>query len=157
MPNYFFQLIAVSIFSIAIGILHWQYNSKEKSEYTKSEGTLTYYAKEYLNYPANDPGDYRYIKIDNYPYMFEVYKPNSFPSDRDLDDLRIGDQIEVYYYETNDTYKRQINRFSKYIDSNGASYFISDDFQKNGGLFLVGLGILIAITAVILKNKRIIQ
>lgn len=120
-------------------------NSKEKSEYNKVVGTIEYYGKEFQNLPVRNKGDFRYLKIDQYPYIFEIYEPNSLPTKNNIDDLKLGDNIDIYYYETSNTIQEQINRFTQFIDKDQQPYFIRSKFQEKLGYIIIALCLLLNI------------
>ncbi|UBM60971.1 hypothetical protein LAG90_10050 [Marinilongibacter aquaticus] len=142
---------------LGLGIFVTVNNSKDKVEYDKSTGTVEYYDKEFLNLPTRHKGDFRYVKIDSYPYVFEIYKLNSEPAVFTIDDLKVGDEIDVYYYETSDTRNVGLNRFAQFIDKNGQPYFVRSGFQKYLGFVIVGLSILLNIIAFLLWKKGMLK
>jgi hypothetical protein len=146
-------VIFTSIIVIVIGIFVIVNNSKEKNEYDKSTGTIEYYDKEFQNLPNRHIGDYRYLKIDTYPYLFEIYEPNSEPTEKKIDDLIVGDKIDIYYYETSNTINERLNRFVQFIDKEGQSHFIRSGFQKQLGYVIIGLGVLINLLTFVLWKK----
>lgn len=60
---------------------------------------------------------------------------------KSIDDLKVGDLIDVYYYETQNTHDEQMNRFAQFIDHHKKPYFIRNGFQKQMGLVVIVLGI----------------
>lgn len=152
----FSKLIIAAILTIAAGLYIVITNTKEKSDYTKSEGTIEYLALEYERHPYDNHGEYRYLKIDNYPYVFEIYEPNSIKTEHTIDDLKVGDKIDIYYYEISDTREIGLNRFTQFIDSNGLPYFIRNGFMKGAGYVVCALGLGLAILGLLLKIKGII-
>lgn len=146
-------VIFASIIVIGIGIFVTINNSKKKEEYDKSSGTIEYYDKEFQNLPNRHQGDFRYLKIDTYPYLFEIYEPNSEPIENKIDDLKVGDTIDVYYYETFDTRNIGLNRFIQFVDKNGQPYFVRNGFQKQLGFAIIGLSILLNIIAFVFWKK----
>ncbi len=122
-------------------------NSKDKAEYDKSTGIIEYFDKEFQNLPTRHKGNYRYLKVDTYPYIFEIYQPNSEPTEMTIDDLKVNDKIDIYYYEISDTRDVKLNRFAQFIDQGGQSYFIRNGFQKQLGFVVVGLSALLNIMA----------
>jgi hypothetical protein len=147
-------VLLVSFVILGIGIFVIINNSKEKFEYTKSTGIIEYLDKEFQNLPTRNKADYRYLKINSYPYIFEIYKPNSVPTDKTIDDLQVGDYIDIYYYETADTRNGGINRYTQFIDSNEQSYFIRSSFQEQLGFILIGLSVLMILFAFVLWKKE---
>lgn len=138
-----FATLIISILSIFV----IRNNSKEKNEYLKVVGTVEYFDKEFQHLPTRHKGDFRYLIIDNYPYPFEIYKPNSEPTKRNIDDLKIGDKIELFYYEIDNTHEIGINKFTQFIDKNEEPYFIRNSFQKNLGYGIIGICILMTLGA----------
>ncbi len=147
-------VVLVSIIVLVLGIFVIVNSSKNKSEYDRTTGTIEYFDKEFQNLPIRDKGEFRYLKVDTYPYVFEIYAPNSEPTDKKIDNLKLGDKIDIYYYETSDTRYEGINRFTQFIDKEGQPYFVRNGFQKQLGLVIVGLCFLINIMAFVLWKKR---
>jgi len=147
----------VSIFIFILGFFVVKNNSKEKTDYEKATGVVEFFENKFQNLPIMSNENYRYIKIDSYPYVFEIYAPDSEPTDYSIDDLKIGDTINIYYYEINQTHKIGINRFLQFIDKDEKAYFIRNDFQKNLGYFVIFLGIALNLMSLILwKMKKIV-
>ena len=146
-------VIFASIIVLGLGIFVTVNNSKDKLEYDKSSGTIEYYDKVFQSLPTRHKGDFRYLKIDSYPYLFEIYEPNSEPTENTIDDLKVGDEIDIYYYETSDTKNIGLNRFTQFIDKNGEPYFIRSGFQKQLGFVIIGLSILLNIMAFVFWKK----
>lgn len=146
-------VIFASIIVLGLGIFVTVNNSKDKTEYDKSAGTIEYLDKEFQNLPTRHKGDFRYLKIDSYPYLFEIYEPNSEPTQQTIDDLTAGDEIEIYYYETSDTRNIGLNRFTQFIDKNGHPYFVRSGFQKQLGFVVIGLSVLLNIMAFVFWKK----
>lgn len=140
-------VIYVSLVIAGIGLFVIVNNSKDKQEYDKSTGTIEYFDKEYQNLPARHKGDFRYLKIDNYSFMFEIYEPNSEPTTKTIDDLTVGDTIDIYYYETADTRNSELNRFAQFIDHKKEPYFIRNGFQQQLGYVLIGFCVLLNLMA----------
>jgi hypothetical protein len=152
--NSFRGITFASLIVVGLGILVIVNNSKEKKEYIKATGQIEYYAKEFNNLPLRHKGDFRYLKIDNYPFIFEIYEPNNQVLDKSIDDFQVGNTIEIYYYETANTAKEKINRHVQFIDFNGKAYFIRNAFQKQMGFAIVGIGLLTALMAYLFWKKR---
>lgn len=146
-------IIFASIIFLGLGVFVTVKNSKDKVEYDKSTGIIEYYDKEFQNLPTRHKGDFRYLKIASYPYLFEIYEPNSEPTEKTIDDLTVGDKIDIYYYETSDTRNIRLNRFTQFIDKNGQPYFVRSGFQKQLGFVIIGLSILLNIMAFVFWKK----
>jgi len=146
-------VIFTSIIILGLGVFVIVNNSKQKLDYDKSTGTIEYFDKEFLNLPTRHKGDFRYLKVDTYPYLFEIYEPNSEQTENKIDDLQVGDKIDIYYYETSDTKNIGLNRFTQFIEKEGQPYFIRNEFQKQLGFVIIGLCILMNIMAFIFWKK----
>ena len=70
-------------------------NSKEKFEYETVKGKIEYFGKEYQNLPTRHKGDFRYLVVDGYEFPFEIYEPNSQPTEKTIDDLKLGDFVDA--------------------------------------------------------------
>lgn len=146
-------VIFASLMVLGLAIFVTINNSKEKLEYDKATGIIEYYDKEFQNLPTRHKGDYRYLKINSYPYLFEIYKPNSLPTEKTIDDLTLGQEIDIYYYETSDTRNIGLNRFTQFIDKNHKPYFIRSGFQKQLGYLIIGISLLLNVMAFVFWKK----
>src|SRR5690606_36319632 len=131
----------VSIIIFILGFFIVINNSKEKNEYQKVTGVVEFLENKFQNLPTMNNENFRYIKIDTYPYVFEIYATDSEPTNYTIDDLKLGDTIDVYYYEINKTHQIGVNKFLQFIDKENKAYFIRNGFQKNLGYFVLCLGI----------------
>lgn len=147
-------VLFASIITCGLGIIVAMNNSQEKLEYHKTSGTITFYSKQFQTLPIRNRGDFRYIKIDTYQYPFEIYEPNSKPTEKTIDTLKVGDVIDIYFYETSNTTIEGLNRFAQFIDKDGQSYFIRSSFQQQLGYVIIGLSLLMDFVAFILWKKR---
>ncbi|WP_118194511.1 hypothetical protein [Albibacterium indicum] len=134
--------------SLAVATIYYMLQiSKDKTDFNKTSGVIEYLDIEYNDLPNRDKGKYRYLIIDSYPYLFEIYEPNSEPTLKTIDDLKIGDIIDVYFYENNSTHSRGVNKFVGFIDHNGEPYFIKNNFDMKLGFSVLALIALICLLA----------
>jgi hypothetical protein len=154
-------IIAVSITVTVLMIIYIQSNSKGKLEYEKNTGQITYLDKQLGNLPVRDLGKYRYLKIDSYEYPFEIFVGNKSgdfkPNFEQIDKLKFGDTITVYYYQTSDVFKEEINRFVQFIDKENISYFERGNSKKTLGVVVISICVLLLISGVVLWKKRKIE
>jgi len=143
-----------SIICLGLGIFVIINNSKEKSEYDRATGIIEYFDKEFQNLPTRHKGDFRYLKVDTYPYLFEIYAPNSEPTEKKVNELKVGDKIDIYYYETANTISEGLNRYTQFIDKDKQPYFIRSGFQVQLGYVLIGLWAIINLMAFVFWKKR---
>ena len=150
-------ILFTSLILITLGVFVVLNNSKEKAEYEKRTGKIEYLEESYLNLPNRDLGKYRYLRIDSYDYVFEIYIANPSKGERSIDELKVGDLIDTYFYETSNTHSEEINRYIQFIDKNEKPYFIRGNFQEQLGYVILGLVLLLNIGSFILwKKKKIV-
>lgn len=129
-------------------------SSKDKKDYDKRNGTIVYFDSQYENLPLRNPGKYRYLIIDSYQYPFEIYTGDA---GNGIDSLRVGDRINIYFYENSSTYQDNLNRYTQFIDKNEKSYFARTGFQRHLGYVILGLaGLVIFSACLLLKTGKII-
>jgi hypothetical protein len=136
-----------------LGYLVLTNNSKSKEEYTKTTGKIEFLEQQFKDKPNRDKGSYRYLKVDSCSYVFEIYEPNHEPISKSIDNLKSGDVIDVYFYETSNTTQEGINRFAQFIDHEGVPYFIRSGFQKQLGYIVICLGIFVNLLTVYFWRK----
>ena len=138
-------VLVSSLIVLGLGIYGIMNNSKTKAEYDKSTGTIEYLDETCKNYTKRD--GCRYLKVDTYPYIFEISKYSSKPTTKNIDDLKPGDKIDIYYYETYDTKNCSVNKYTQYIDKDGQPYFVRNGIQKQIGYVIICLGFLLQVMA----------
>ena len=110
---------------------------KDKADYASVTGQVVYIDEALGDLPKRHIGDYRYLIVDTYPFPFEIYQPNSEPTALDLDSLQTDDRVTVYYFERNNTYENQLNRFAQFVDRGNTPVFVRDGFQKRMGYWMI--------------------
>ncbi len=146
-------ILFTSIILITLGVFVVLNSTKEKPEYEKRTGKIEYLEETYLNLPNRNLGNYRYLRINSYEYVFEIYIANSSKGERSIDELKVGDIIDTYFYETGNTHSEEINRYIQFIDKNEKPYFIRGNFQEQLGYVILGLVLLLNIGSFILWQR----
>lgn len=127
LPIRFRVISAVSVIIIIFMLFVMRRDSQQKKNYDKVSGTIAYIDQQFGKWPNRDFGKYRYIRLDEYPYTFELFIGKDVgdfkPKFEQVDKLALGDVITVYYYETNDMQNDGINRHAKFIDKESMTYF----------------------------------
>ncbi len=133
--------------------------SKEKAEFENITGQIEYFDKTFGKINYRNKGNHRFIKLVDFPLVFDVFvgnEPGDFgPKFEQLDKLTVGDEITVYYAEKTPLQRNSDLRFNKtvqFIDKDNEAYFIRGNKDKYGGYFFIGIGILLAVTLLILKQ-----
>ena len=107
--------------------------------------------------PNNEP--IRYLKIEDYPKYFKLLIgediDGSKPTFQQIDKLRVGDIITVYYDENNLSDDADVSRLAYFIDNDGNPYFIRGK-QNTIGYYIIGLCLsVIAVSYFLKKTGRI--
>jgi hypothetical protein len=146
-----FRSIAVVtlVLSLFMGYSTWQ-NSRDKNEYTKTTGRIVYLEETLGELPVRDKGKYRYLELDNYPYVFEIYTDEQ--SSR-MDSLKLDDTVTAYYYETDDTRKTGLSRFLRFLDKNGKPVYTTGNFYMVMGAAVIAICLLLNVMTFILYKK----
>lgn len=146
-------ILISSIFAGGLAAFLIANSSKEKSDYLLTSGTIEHFGQTYGSLPLRNKGDYRYLKLSSYPYVFEIYKPNSETNQFTLDDLVVGDTVDVFYYEIENTHTEAVNRFAQFVDKESRPYFIRSGFRVQLGLMLIAMILIINIVGYIFWKK----
>lgn len=152
----FKKSLAGVITILVLGSLILIRGTKEKTEFPHISGKIIYKGKVYEELPKSDKGKYRYLNIDTYPKMFEIFvgkdRGDFKPDYEQIDSLRKGDTIEIYFDIDPTETDIRLNRLIQFIDKDGKPYYIRGSKDKYGGYFIIGLGILLGAVLVYLKK-----
>ena len=153
----FYQLIFGCIIIIGFGIYLSIRSEKEKTEFNNVTGKIDYFDK---TFQKMNKRDHRFIHITEYPLIFNLFigkqTADFSPKFEKLDQLKIGDEITVYYADKTPLQKNQhqsLNKTVQYIDKNGEAYFIKGNKDNYGSYFFIGLGVLTLIILLIAKKQ----
>ncbi len=144
----------VSIFVAAMGLYIIYNNSRPKSDYDVVKGQIEYLDITFQDLPNRDVGNFRYLVLSTYPYIFEVKTANAESTEFTVDDLSVGDTIEVYYYENSSTHASGLNKFVQFIDAEGQAYFVRGTFQVQLGYFVLVMAFALNVMSLILWKIR---
>jgi hypothetical protein len=129
-------LIAFCLVMFIPIVIFMRNDSKQKNEYPHITGKITYRDSILGNLPVRDMGLYRYIKIENYPYPFEIYSDTQSAT---MDSLKTGDIVTAYFYETDDAKEEKINRVLQFLQKGDKYYFKRTAFKQQLGYVMIGL------------------
>ncbi len=144
----FRSITVIAIIMIIMMIVYMQMNSKKKTEYTATTGQITYLDQQFEQWPPRNLGKYRYLKIEGYEYPFQIFVGKDAgdfkPKMEQIDLLKVGDTVTVFYYELEDTRKIGVNNFAQFIEKDNQPYFERGDSAKTMGIVVIVLaGLLI--------------
>lgn len=133
--------------------------TKDKSEFESIKGKIDYFDKTFQEINYRNKGNHRFIHIVDFPVIFDIFvgkETGDFsPKFEKLDELKIGDEITVYYAEKTPFQKNTDSRLNKtvqFIDRNEQPYFIRGNKDKYGGYAAIAFGIIMSIILLILKK-----
>jgi hypothetical protein len=156
-PNIFNKSMYGVITIIILASVILVRGKKEKNEFHNLNGTITAIEKTFQEFPFRHPGKYRYLILDNYQKVFEIFigkDPGDFkPELEKIDELKVGDMISVYFDEDPSDIDMRINRLIQFIDKDSAPYYIRGSQDKIFGYILIASGIMIGILVFVLKNR----
>jgi hypothetical protein len=128
-----------------------------KDSFTKISGRITYLENHYHQFPLRDFGKYRYIALDTYPYIIELFvgrEAGDFsPEFENLGGLKIGDTVSIYYDVNSDISQEQINRTTEYIYKGDICFFHNGNSSFYVGIFTLILTSLCFIFLMYQKKK----
>lgn len=138
-----FRIISIVFILLALLFLYLiNRDSKEKNSYEAVTGRIIYYGKSLNIRPNEEAAKQRHLEIDAYPLPFDIFIGKDFgdfkPKFEQVDKLKIGDTITVYFYETNQDFNDGINRNLQYIDKGDESYFERGSSKNAFGYGMIG-------------------
>jgi len=156
-PNIFNKSMYGVITIIVLASVILARGKKEKNEFLNLNGTIISIEKTFQEFPIRHSGKYRYLIINNYQKVFEIFigkDPGDFkPELEKIDELKVGDMISIYFDEDPRDTDLRINRLMQFIDKDSAPYYIRGSQDKTFGYILIVVGIVIGILILVLKNR----
>ncbi len=113
--------------------------TKDKSSFKTISGPVTHFSNKFPSAYHSNSDKHRYLQIEGYPKTFELFigkKGGDFkPRFENIDVLKIGDTIIVFYDENTYTDNDNINRLVYFIDRRKELIFIKGSWEKGGVYF----------------------
>lgn len=160
-PHIFLKSICSVITITVLGSYIFLRGVKEKKDFNKLIGQVSYLDKNYEELPIRHIGKFRYLQVDNYHRVFEIFIGKDFgdfkPSFEQIDLLRLGDKIEIYYDVSEKETDGRLNCLVQYIDKDSTPYYIRGNIDKILGIVIVSFGLISILTLLILKQKDKIE
>jgi hypothetical protein len=129
------------LFVIAAGFYLIFRAEKPKSQFMKAEGIVISLSKTSPAFPGKDTSKFRYLQIDNYPKLIELFIGKSAgdfkPKLEKVDALKPGDAVTIYYDENFKTRNDPVNRLVYFIDRGQEAIFIKGSWEKYLGYFII--------------------
>src|SRR5436190_20747471 len=130
LPFRFRVLLVVSI--VLMLWTSWLFfkSTRHKENYPSVIGKIVYLGETYQDLPDRDQGKYRYILLDNYPAVFELFigkDAGDFkPKYENIDNLLQGDVVRIYHEEKNYASggsTTPVNSSVKFVDKDDMLFF----------------------------------
>ncbi|QYA24521.1 hypothetical protein G3I01_03020 [Gramella sp. MT6] len=144
---------------LVFGIYLTTRGTKEKTEFESITGPIDYFDETFQEITYGGKGDHRFIHVAGAPVVFELFVGKATgdfsPKFENLDALRPGDEITVYYADKTPFQKNvdlRLNKTVQFIDKDGEAYFIRGNKDKYGGYSAIGFSILMSGGLFILKK-----
>jgi len=120
-------IISVTVVLVSTFLFIMLRDTQDKNRYHKIIGEVTYMDDHYKDFPLRQTDKFRYLRLNNYPYVFEVFIGKGWsdfaPAYEQVDQLKRGDTITVDEYEADDIAQDSINRNVKLISKDNITYF----------------------------------
>ena len=156
-PIYFKALVGI-VTVLGLGMYLLTRSEKAKTEFSKANGPIVYFDSVYSNLPARNHGKYRYIIVEGTERVFQIFvgnDPGDFsPEFSRIDELAVGDTVDLYYDDNSYTSKQEVNSLTRFIDRREEPYFIQGaGTDKKLGYVILGLGATLLIVVIALKFR----
>jgi hypothetical protein len=141
---------------LALSVLILSRGHKTKLDFQHVKGKLIYVEKTFEELPNRHLGKYRYLKLESFPKTFELFVGKDFgdfkPEFERIDNLRVGNEIDIYFDENSTETDLRINRLVQFIDKNEEPIFIRSGKDKSLGYILFALGFILGTVLFYLKK-----
>ena len=153
----FIKSIGTLAVCIVLSLVYVQKGDKQRSAFQKISGNIISIDNSDERYAGKDTSKFRYISIDNFPKPFEIFIGKSTgdfkPTFEQVDNLKVGDSLTVYFDESNKSKNDPVNRLAYFIDRGSEVIFIHGNSIKSLIYGLIIFCALFMIVLVILKKK----
>jgi len=151
------KLLGLSILIMVFGIVLYSKSVKEKTEYMVVSGKIDFIK---TSFDFHKKRDHRFIQVEGHDQIFDIFIGNKFgdfsPKFEKIDDLNMGDEINVYYSDEPPFQKGndfRLNKNVEFIDKSNQPYFIRGNKNKFGGIGFIVVGTISTIILAIALKK----
>lgn len=145
----FFKYMGAIIVGIIVLFFYFLRDNKTKESFDNTTGVLQSITNSVDLYPNRDSEKFRYLQVTNYPFLFELFVGKATgdfsPKFENVDALKAGDTITVYYSEDSKVKLSGINNLVHFIDRGKEAIYINGSPKKILLLSMIGICILIII------------
>jgi hypothetical protein len=118
-------------------------NDKPRENFSYQKGEISYLSRIHPLRSSSEPRPKDiYLIIDGYDRVFELFigedKWDFSPRLNRMNELKIGDEVEIYFEENFLSQEEKVNRLLQYLDKGGELYYKRSSVDKNMGYFILG-------------------
>lgn len=150
-------IILISLLLGAFGIHLILRGTAAKEEFQSASGSIVYLSNKLGDLPKRHKGKYRYLIIDSYEYPFQIFigqeAMDFSPKYQNIDEMLQGDQITVYFDESNDLNRVGLNKRVQFIEKADHLYFERGSKDKYGGIGFLCVSPMFILWALYMKRK----
>ncbi|MEM9985542.1 MAG: hypothetical protein AAF804_10640 [Bacteroidota bacterium] len=153
------RLALAAAFALLMGIYLLFRSDQSRDTFTRLTGPITYLAKVNPTQSGSDPKDkVLFLTVEGSSRVFELFVGEEWgdfsPRVNRLAELKVGDQVEIYFQENEQTQSLPTNKLLQYLDHQGEAHYQRGGADRAMGYTLFGLAGLLLIWAGLLWRKR---
>ena len=141
--KYYPKLIGAAIMFIVMSGYLITRSDKPRGDFIHQKGTISYLSQVHPLRAQSEPRPKDvYLILNEYDRIFEMFtgtdKGDFSPRVNRLTELKIGDEIDIYFEETTKTRMQQVNRILQYLDKDEELFYLRSKADKYIGYFILG-------------------
>ncbi len=146
-------------FAILMGIYLLFRSNQPKEDFSQLSGPISYLASANpLRTDQKMEPKSLFLTIEGADRVFELFVGAEWgdfsPRINRLEELKVGDQVEIYFQENEQTQALPTNKLLQYLDHQGVAYYQRGGADRAMGYVLFGLAFLLLIWAGLLWRTR---
>lgn len=153
----FTKAVVSLAFCFLLSLFLFSRATKNKADFTATSGVIEYLENNISLYPNKNATTFRYLKVEGYAKPFELFVGRDAgdfkPEYEQVDQLKPGDTITVYYDENLYTQKDPVNRLAYFIDRNSETIFVKGSWEKYLAYFLAAVSLFAFLWILQLKQR----
>lgn len=135
-------------------------SDKPREDFLYQKGTISYLSQVHPLQPQSEPRPKKvYLVLNEHGRIFELFtgedKGDFSPRVNRLQELKVGDEVEIYFEETAKTQSQSVNRLLQYLDKNGDLYYLRSKADKYIGYFILVCSALLLLLGIYMKVKSV--
>ena len=123
-------------------------SDKPREDFLYEKDTVAYISQVNPFKPDSGPMDKKvYLLLNEYERVFEMFtgtdKGVFSPRVNKLNNIVVGDEIEIYFEENSRSKGNQVNNLLQYLDKDGELHYLRSKADKYIGYFILGCTVLL--------------